>query len=68
MRQPGWFAEWRNNDNVEKEEDRYEGQRSPGKGGRVPWRWRRGSSEGRRRGSTESSAEHEARPLSHGLF
>lgn len=68
MRQSEWFARWRNSDNVEKEEDPHEGRCSTGKRGRVPWRWRRGSSEGCRRGSTESSAERETAPLSHGLF
>jgi len=50
MRQSEWFAERRGDDNAEKEENRYEGRRSDGKRGRVPWRWRRGSSEGHRRG------------------
>jgi len=68
MRQSEWFAERRGDDNAEKEENRYEGRRSDGKRGRVPWRWRRGSSEGHRRGSKESSAERETAPLSHGLF
>lgn len=68
MRQSEWFARWRNNDNAEKEEDRHEGRPGTGKRGRVSWRWRRGSSEGRRRGSTESSAQQETSPLSHGLF
>jgi hypothetical protein len=68
MRQSEWFAERRGDDNADKEENRYEGRRSDGKRGRVPWRWRRGSSEGLRRGSKESSAEYETGPLPHGLF
>ncbi|MDO9116988.1 MAG: hypothetical protein Q7U39_03460 [Nitrospira sp.] len=68
MRQSRWFAKRRRDDNAEKEENRYEGRRSDGKRGRVPWRWRRESSEGYRRGSTESSAEHKTGPLAHGLF
>ncbi len=68
MRQPRWVPKWQNNDNPEKEEEGNEGRRGIGTRGRVPWRWRRGSSEGRRQGSTKSSAEHEAGPFSHGLF
>jgi len=68
MRQSEWFERWRNNKNEEKDEDPHGGRCRTGKRGRVPWRWRRGLSEGRRRGSTESLAERETAPLSHGLF
>lgn len=68
MRQSEWFARWRSNDNAEKKEDRPEGRHSTGTRGRVPGLWRRGSSEGRRRGSTEPSVVRETGLLPHGLF
>lgn len=68
MRQSEWFAGWRNNDKAEKKGNCHEGRRSTGNRGRAPGLWRRGASEGRRRGSLESWAKREVGPLSHGLF